>query len=31
MAAPQQANAGDLLSVSIKLDTFVREQAGNPI
>ena len=31
MAAPQQSNAGDLLSVSIKLDTFVREQPGNPI
>jgi type IV pilus assembly protein PilO len=31
MAAPQQTNAGDLLSVSIKLDTFVREQSGNPI
>jgi len=31
MAAPQQSNAGDLLSVSIKLDTFVREQSGNPI
>jgi type IV pilus assembly protein PilO len=31
MAAPQQSNAGDLLSVTIKLDTFVREQAGNPI
>jgi type IV pilus assembly protein PilO len=30
-AAPQQSNTGDLLSVSIKLDTFVREQAGNPI
>jgi hypothetical protein len=31
MAAPQQSNAGDLLSVSIKLDTFVREQPGNPL
>jgi type IV pilus assembly protein PilO len=31
MAAPQQTNAGDLLSVTIKLDTFVREQPGNPI
>jgi type IV pilus assembly protein PilO len=31
MAAPQQSNAGDLLSVTIKLDTFVREQTGNPI
>jgi Tfp pilus assembly protein PilO len=31
MAAPQQSNVGDLLSVSIKLDTFVREQLGNPI
>ena len=30
-AAPQQSNTGDLLSVSIKLDTFVREQSGNPI
>ena len=33
-AAPQQsqqANAGDLLSVSIKVDTFVREQPGSPI
>jgi type IV pilus assembly protein PilO len=28
MAAPQQTNAGDLLSVSIKLDTFVREEPG---
>lgn len=27
-AAPQQTNAGDLLSISIKLDTFVREQPG---
>ncbi len=31
MAAPQQSNAGDLLSVSVKLDTFVRERPGNPI
>ncbi len=31
IAAPQQSNAGDLLSVSIKLDTFVREQPVNPI
>lgn len=31
MAAPQQTGAGDLLSVTIKLDTFVREQPGNPI
>jgi len=31
MAAPQQSNAGDLLSVTIKLDTFVREEPGNPI
>jgi type IV pilus assembly protein PilO len=31
MAAPQQSNAGDVLSVSIKLDTFVREQPGNPL
>jgi type IV pilus assembly protein PilO len=31
MAAPQQTNTGDLLSVSIKLDTFVREQTGNPL
>ena len=30
-AAPQQSNTGDLLSVSIKLDTFVREPSGNPI
>jgi Tfp pilus assembly protein PilO len=30
-AAPQPSNAGDLLSVGIKLDTFVREQPGNPI
>jgi type IV pilus assembly protein PilO len=28
VAAPQQTNAGDVLSVSIKLDTFVREQPG---
>jgi Tfp pilus assembly protein PilO len=31
MAAPQQSNAGDMLSVTIKLDTFVREQPGSPI
>jgi Tfp pilus assembly protein PilO len=31
MAAPQQSAAGDALSVTIKLDTFVREQPGNPI
>jgi len=31
MAAPQQTNTGDLLSVSVKLDTFVREQPVNPI
>jgi hypothetical protein len=31
MAAPQQSNAGDLLSVTIKLDTFVREESGSPI
>ncbi|MGA2134882.1 MAG: hypothetical protein ABSH50_21560 [Bryobacteraceae bacterium] len=31
MAAPQQTNAGDVLSVSIKLDTFVREESGNHI
>lgn len=31
MAAPQQTNTGDLLSVSIKLDTFVREQPGSTI
>jgi len=31
MAAPQQSNAGDLLSVTVKLDTFVREETGNPI
>ncbi|HVN05866.1 MAG TPA: hypothetical protein VMT86_15700 [Bryobacteraceae bacterium] len=33
-AAPQQTNTGDLLNVSIKLDTFVREEAaesGNPL
>jgi|SRR5580658_5128553 Tfp pilus assembly protein PilO len=30
-AAPQPSNAGDALSVSIKLDTFVREQTGKPI
>jgi type IV pilus assembly protein PilO len=33
-AAPQQsqqANAGDLLSVSIKVDTFVRGQPGGPL
>ena len=30
-AAPQQTNAGDLLNVVIKLDTFVREQAGNAL
>jgi type IV pilus assembly protein PilO len=29
MAAPQQANATNLLSVSIKLDTFVREEPGS--
>jgi Tfp pilus assembly protein PilO len=29
-AAPQQTNAGDVLSVSIKLDTFVREEPGSP-
>jgi len=28
MAAPQQTNAGDILSVTVKLDTFVREQPG---
>jgi Tfp pilus assembly protein PilO len=31
MAAPQQSSANDLLSVTIKLDTFVREQPGSPI
>jgi type IV pilus assembly protein PilO len=31
MAAPQQTNVGDMLSVSIKLDTFVREQPGNSL
>ncbi len=31
MAAPQQSNGAELLSVSIKLDTFVREETGNPI
>ena len=30
-ASPQQSNAGDLLSVTIKVDTFVREQTGRPI
>ena len=30
-AAPQQSNAGDLLSVGIKLDTFVRERTGNAL
>jgi Tfp pilus assembly protein PilO len=30
-AAPQQTNVGDTLSVTIKLDTFVREQTGKPI
>lgn len=30
-AVPQQNNAADLLSVSVKLDTFVREQPGSPI
>jgi len=29
MAAPQQSNGSDLLSVSIKLDTFVREAPGS--
>ena len=28
-AQPQQTNAGDLLNVTIKLDTFVREQPGS--
>jgi Tfp pilus assembly protein PilO len=32
MASPQQTNGVDILSVTIKLDTFVREQPGsNPI
>lgn len=31
VAAPQQTNTGDLLSVSVKLDTFVREQPGSGI
>ncbi|HTT63092.1 MAG TPA: hypothetical protein VMG35_14660 [Bryobacteraceae bacterium] len=32
MAAPQQSNTPDMLSVTIKLDTFVREESsGNPI
>ena len=31
MAAPQQTSGGDALSVSVKLDTFVREEAGKPI
>lgn len=30
-AAPQQTNGGDLLNVSIKLDTFVREQPGSTL
>ena len=30
-AAPQQSTTGDTLSVSIKVDTFVREQPGNPL
>lgn len=30
MAAPQQTNAGDVLSVSVKLDTFVRDEPGAP-
>lgn len=30
MAAPQQSTNGDLLSVTIKLDTFVREQPAVP-
>ena len=30
MAAPQQTNSPDLLNVSIKLDTFVREEPGSP-
>jgi Tfp pilus assembly protein PilO len=30
-AAPQQSNAGDLLSVTIKLDTFVRELPGSSL
>ncbi len=29
MAAPQQSNAGDALSISIKLDTFVRQEPGS--
>jgi Tfp pilus assembly protein PilO len=28
-AAPQQTNTGDALSISIKLDTFVREEPGS--
>lgn len=31
MAAPQQSNTGDLLSVSIKVDTFVHGQPGAPL
>src|SRR5579862_2056717 len=31
MAAPQQTNTGDVLSVSIKLDTFVREEPGSTL
>jgi len=30
-AAPQQSNTGDLLSVTIKLDTFVRELPGSSL
>jgi len=30
-ASPQQSNVGDQLSVVIKLDTFIRDQTGNPI
>jgi type IV pilus assembly protein PilO len=30
-ASPQQSNAGDLLSVTIKVDTFVREQQGHSL
>ena len=30
-AAPLQTNAANRLAVTIKLDTFVREQSGNPI
>lgn len=30
MAAPQQAKTADMLNVSVKLDTFVRQEPGDP-